>query len=113
MDGEDVMFCTTLSVLDTGRGSGCPLCTLLRDYLGHNALKDDHAGIDFIFRVERQADENGPSPKDVPRLRFTTSDPLIWAEYCLYTPAGRRVITLSDRSRLIRIHQTILLPVRS
>jgi hypothetical protein len=93
MDGEkEVTYHTSRGLLEAGMGDKCALCTLLLP--STDTRVDRNAAIEFTLKVTREEDDNGPSPKDAPRLRIEASSSVVRKEYCLYTLPGTSEATI-------------------
>ncbi|KIJ58835.1 hypothetical protein HYDPIDRAFT_119193 [Hydnomerulius pinastri MD-312] len=107
MDGEKVMYHTSRSLLEVGMGDECALCALLLPWTDTRVDRTTDSEVEFTLNVTREEEDNGPSPKDAPRLRIEASSSAVWDEYCLYAspddPAASEIIT---RRPLVQVDST-------
>ena len=93
MDAEQISYRTAVDSVRFAIADGCALCTMLGCQISRIPDGDTH--IEFVLELDREEDENGPSPKGTPRLRMRASSSSAWTEYCLYTFPGTSCIPLS------------------
>ena len=102
MDGDDggshqITYRTTTSLVRAGSTNGCTLCSLLIRQVSQSR-EDGDGPLEFILEIDKEEDENGPSPGNTPRLRMMADHSSSWAEYCLYASPGTSTVSAYSNS---------------